>query len=89
MKYRIEDGEVKMPVSELNRLNDEVDALQKREALVNAIEAKLKGNSVATEIEVVNNPCLNPLGGHHYETIEIIKESYSDIDGILKKSGRS
>ena len=43
MKYRIEDGEVKMPISELNRINDKAELLEK--AIIKYEDEKSKYDS--------------------------------------------
>jgi hypothetical protein len=41
MKYRIENGEARIPLSELNRLNDEFEKLNEREKLIQKREIQL------------------------------------------------
>ena len=87
MKYRIENGEAKVPISELNRVNDEYEALIKREQKLDRIESKLKGNSVATEMTVsVHREYLGYGNTYSKHVIEDPTEHYSDFDGILKKA---
>jgi hypothetical protein len=50
MNYRIEDGEAKIPISELNRLNDEWDMIKDDRAKFEADRAKYeKGLVMVTE----------------------------------------
>lgn len=86
MKYRIENGKVTISVEEFNRINDLLESSTEYVDKMKRIEKKLKDNTVATEIEArIEHSSLHGYHATDYKYMAI-KESYTDLNGILKKA---
>lgn len=94
MKYRIEDGEAKIPLSELNRLNDLFAENEFRKEQLDERERKLKEYKKEIDKKISDNThvvikTINPFGHmssvkSHYvvtidETIETLKDYKESI----------